>query len=68
MINDVSGLRNPDMIAVAVERRVPVVVMHTPVDDPRLMQAHAHYDDVVGAIVADLTARAGLALEAGDQK
>jgi dihydropteroate synthase len=65
MINDVSGLRDPDMIGLAADRRVPVVVMHTPVDDPANMALFAHYDDVVGAVVADLTARAQQALEAG---
>lgn len=65
MINDVSGLRDPDMIGLAADRRVPVVIMHTPVDDPATMQLHAQYDDVVGAIVADLTARAHRALDAG---
>ena len=65
LINDVSGLRDPDMIGVAVDRRVPVVIMHTPVDDPANMALYARYDDVVAAVVADLTARAQRALEAG---
>jgi dihydropteroate synthase len=65
MINDVSGLRDPDMIGLAADRRVPIVVMHTPVDDPANMQLYARYDDVVGAVVADLTARAQQALAAG---
>jgi dihydropteroate synthase len=65
MINDVSGLRDPDMIGLAADRRVPVVIMHTPVDDPANMALFAQYDDVVGAVVADLTARAQRALEAG---
>jgi len=65
IINDVSGLRDPDMIGVAVDHQVPVVIMHTPVDDPATMQLHAQYDDVVGAIVADLSSRARRALEAG---
>ncbi|HUF96583.1 MAG TPA: dihydropteroate synthase [Ilumatobacter sp.] len=65
MINDVSGLRDPDMVAVAVDKQVPVVVMHTPINDPTVMQTHARYDDVVDAIVADLTERAQSALDAG---
>lgn len=65
MINDVSGLRDPDMVGLAAERHVPVVIMHTPVNDPATMQLHASYDDVVGAIVADLTDRAQRGLEAG---
>ena len=65
LINDVSGLRDPDMIGLAVDRRVPVVIMHTPVDDPATMALYARYDDVVAAVVADLTARAQRALEAG---
>ncbi len=65
MINDVSGLRDPDMIGLAADRRVPVVIMHTPVDDPANMALYARYDDVVAAVVSDLTARAQQALEAG---
>ena len=47
IINDVSGLRDPKMRTVAARYQVPVVIMHTPVDDPATMQQHAHYDDVV---------------------
>lgn len=47
IVNDVSGLRDPAMRAVAAEHAVPVVIMHMPVDDPSTMQQHASYDDVV---------------------
>lgn len=47
IINDVSGLRDPVMRTVAARHRVPVVIMHMPIDDPATMQQHAHYNDVV---------------------
>lgn len=47
IINDVSGLRDPAMRTVAARYRVPVVIMHMPIDDPATMQQLAHYDDVV---------------------
>ncbi len=65
LITDVSGLRDPDMIGLAADRQVPVIVMHTPVDDPASMQHYARYDDVVAAIVDDLGERADAALAAG---
>ena len=48
MINDISGLRDRAMRAVAVCHQVPVVVMHMPIDDPATMQLHTDYIDVVG--------------------
>ena len=51
MINDVSGLRDRAMRAVAVCHQVPVVVMHMPIDDPATMQLHTDYVDVVGDVL-----------------
>ena len=50
IVNDVSGLRDPAMRSVAADHRVPVVIMHMPVDDPSTMQQHATYDDVVATV------------------
>ncbi|QIJ72880.1 dihydropteroate synthase [Thermosulfuriphilus ammonigenes] len=52
IINDISGLRfEPEMISLAREREVPVVVMHMK-GRPRDMQLSPHYDDVLGEIEA----------------
>jgi dihydropteroate synthase len=64
VLNDVSGLADPEMRLVAAEYDVPVVVMHsieTPVDP----DTDVHYDDVVEDVVADLSERVLLAEKAG---
>ncbi|MFW6384652.1 MAG: dihydropteroate synthase [Halodesulfurarchaeum sp.] len=64
VINDVSGLADPDMRYVAAEYDVPVVLMHsisTPVD-PSLSVT---YDDVVEDVMRELTERILLAEQAG---
>jgi dihydropteroate synthase len=65
MINDVSGLRDRAMRAVAVCHQVPVVVMHMPTDDPATMQLHTDYGDVVGDICRFLAAQTERALTDG---
>ncbi len=65
LVNDVSGLRDPQMRAVAVRHGVPAVAMHMPVDDPTVMQQHTDYDDVVVHVVAFLRDHAALALAEG---
>jgi len=49
MINDVTGLRNPEMAGLAAETGAPVIVMHMQ-GDPKTMQAAPDYEDVVGDI------------------
>jgi dihydropteroate synthase len=64
ILNDVSGLEDPEMRLVAAEYDVPVVVMHsinTPVDP----DSDIHYDDVVGDVIDELTERVLLAEKAG---
>jgi len=64
ILNDVSGLEDPEMRLVAAEYDVPVVVMHsihTPVDP----DADIAYDDVVGDTIAALEERVLLAEKAG---
>ncbi len=64
LVNDVSGLRDPEMVAVCAELGVPVVIMHMQ-GEPATMQADPRYDDVVGEVVAFLDDRARAALAAG---
>ena len=45
MINDVSALRDPEMLPLIRNRRVPVVLMHMP-GTPQTMQRDTHYDDL----------------------
>jgi len=64
ILNDVSGLEDPEMRLVAAEYDVPVVVMHsieTPVDP----DSDIHYDDVVEDCIDQLTERVLLAEKAG---
>jgi dihydropteroate synthase len=64
MLNDVSGLEDPEMRFVAAEYDVPLVVMHsldTPVDPEREIE----YDDVVEDVLHDLEKRVLLAEKAG---
>ena len=64
ILNDVSGLEDPEMRLVAAEYDVPVVVMHsieTPVDP----DSDIHYDDVVRDCIDQLTERVLLAEKAG---
>ena len=60
LLNDITGLRDPAMVAVAVELGVPVVVMHM-LGDPVTMQGSADpataYDDVVTDVIQWLEAR-----------
>jgi dihydropteroate synthase len=63
LVNDVSGLADPELARVVAAAGVPVVVMHmrgTPAD----MQSRARYDDVVREVSAELEAAMGRA-EAG---
>jgi dihydropteroate synthase len=46
IVNDVSGFRDPAMIAAAAAHRAGVIVMHMQ-GTPATMQASPHYDDVV---------------------
>ena len=64
ILNDVSGLADPEMRLVAADYDVPVVVMHsieTPVDP----DSDIAYDDVVADVLAALEERVLLAEQAG---
>ncbi len=56
IVNDVSGLREPAMVRVVAGSRVGAVVMHM-LGNPKTMQTHPQYDDVVRAVRSFLTER-----------
>ncbi|EAR50008.1 Dihydropteroate synthase, DHPS [Oceanicola granulosus HTCC2516] len=65
IVNDVTALRfDPDMAGLVAARQVPVCLMHS-VADPKTMQAHARYDDVVTAVFDHLAERISAAEAAG---
>jgi dihydropteroate synthase len=64
IVNDVTGLRNPEMIDVAAETGAGVVIMHMQ-GVPRTMQADPTYDDVVADVRRHLLDRAEVAAAAG---
>jgi len=64
VVNDVTGLRDPEMRALVAERDVPVIVMHSldaPVDPDR----EPEYDDVVADVIDALGERVLAAEKAG---
>jgi len=65
LLNDVTGLRDERMVALAARHGVAAVVMHMPVPAPATMMAHARYRDVVAEVKAFLEAQARRALSAG---
>ena len=67
MVNDVYGLRREGALDAAAELGVPVVLMHM-LGEPRTMQAHPHYDDVVGEVHRFLAERIFAAEMAGIPK
>ena len=64
IVNDITGLEDPEMVRVAHERGAGVVVMHMR-GRPKTMQADVAYDDVVGEVRAFLAERAARARAAG---
>jgi dihydropteroate synthase len=64
VVNDVSGLADPEMRFVAAEHDAGLVVMHS-VETPVDPGTHTEYDDVVADVLADLRERVLLAERAG---
>lgn len=56
IVNDVSGLQDPAMVRLVAESRAGVVVMHM-LGNPKTMQAHPEYTDVIGEVRSFLAAR-----------
>jgi len=64
LINDVTGLRDPAMAAVAARHRAGVVIMHMR-GTPETMRGLTEYTDVVAEVKAYLAAQAAAARAAG---
>ena len=64
LVNDVSGLRDPQMVQVCAEHGAPVCIMHMQ-GTPRTMHHNPQYDDVVAEVFGFLRAGAARALAAG---
>ncbi len=64
MINDVSGLKDPDMVPLLADSGVPVVIMHSR-GTPRTMQRDTQYDNLLAAIIGFLSDRVASAIAAG---
>jgi dihydropteroate synthase len=64
ILNDVTGLEDPEMRFVAAEYDVPIVVMHA-IDAPVVPGRDVEYDDVVEDVLESLTERVLLAEKAG---
>lgn len=60
VLNDVTGLRNPEMRRICAESNCSVCVMHMR-GDPRTMQSNPCYGDVVGEVLAFLLEQARMA-------
>jgi dihydropteroate synthase len=63
LVNDVSGLRDPELADACAESGAGLVVMHTRVE-PKV-KAFPGYDDVVADVLAFLSERIGLARDRG---
>ena len=65
IINDVTaGRDDPGLLPLAAERAQALVLMHM-LGEPKTMQEHPHYDDVVGEVREFLTRRLAAAEAAG---
>jgi dihydropteroate synthase len=64
VLNDVTGLDDPEMRFLAAEYDVPVVVMHS-IDAPVVPDRDVPYDDVVSDVIEELGERVALAEQAG---
>lgn len=56
IVNDVSGLQDPAMVRIVAASRAGVVVMHM-LGNPKTMQTHPEYTDVIGEVRSFLAAR-----------
>ncbi len=64
IVNDITALSDPAMLALAVEYEAGVVLMHMQ-GTPQTMQIDPHYDDVVDEVLAYLAERIAVAERAG---
>lgn len=64
LINDVTGLRDPEMLEAALEFNAGIVIMHMR-GTPQTMQQQTYYQDVVAEVKQYLAEKAGAAQSAG---
>ncbi len=64
MVNDVSGLRDPEMFNLVLESKCAVCIMHM-LGEPNNMQSNPHYDDVVQQVSYNLLSTARNLVEQG---
>ncbi|MFC5600453.1 dihydropteroate synthase [Deinococcus cellulosilyticus] len=64
IVNDVTGLRNPEMVRVCIEAGAPAIIMHMQ-GEPRTMQQHPTYQDVTREVKEFLFQQAEMALQSG---
>lgn len=64
LINDVDGLRDPDLVRVVAKAGCPVIAMHSR-GDLRTMQVDTHYDELLTEIVTALDEAVARAVAAG---
>ncbi len=67
MVNDVSGLRDEEMVSTVADLNVPVVIMHM-LGTPKTMQEKPEYKDVMGEICAYLRGQVENAVKGGIRK
>lgn len=67
IINDITGLRNPKMIKVAVRSRARVIIMHMK-GMPRYMQKNPRYESLMDEIIGYLDAAIKRAQDSGIDK
>jgi dihydropteroate synthase len=64
IVNDTTGLRNPEMAAVIADSLAHVVITHS-LAEPRSVYARPTYDDVVAEVIGFLVQQVDVALAAG---
>ncbi|MFQ6061099.1 MAG: dihydropteroate synthase, partial [Thermoplasmata archaeon] len=67
MVNDVSGLRDEEMISTIADLNVPVVIMHM-LGTPKTMQERPRYEDVMGEICSYLRNQVDSAVRGGIER
>jgi dihydropteroate synthase len=65
IVNDVSGLRNPELASICAETGAALVLMHTRAAPRERLQDPDLYDDVTADVLTFLRARMAAALDAG---
>jgi len=64
IVNDITGLRNREMVSVAAEHGAALIVMHMK-GSPRTMQDKPHYDDLMSEIIEFLEKQVNFAIANG---